>query len=557
MERLMLLDANGLIYRAYFALYNTPLTTSHGELVNAVFGFWSIVLRGFQDVRPDYVIACFDLAGPTFRHEAFAEYKATRRKMPDDLRDQFPKVRELIEAFRIPIHQLEGWEADDLIGTLARQAEADGLETTIVSGDLDMLQLVSEQTSVMTTRGGVQQTVVYDPSAVFERYGLTPDQMIDFKALKGDTTDNIPGIPGVGDKTAAKLLIDFGSLDAVYAEPERVTPEKLRLKVIEHRDQVTMNRQLVTIHRDLPVELDLSTARLGDYDRAEVMRLFREYEFRSLVERLPGVDGEAALAPGELLRQEDGTSPIPAAIVPGRVLASRPRGGLSGEGSGLQLTLDFAALSDGSAAVATAGEAPPALADEPPAVPGDDGGSAPRITALPGSAGPADRLRALLRDPALAEPFAPGDDPSAWLAAQATVAIGLALDDPRPRRGTLLGLAVGGADGRLLAAGPDDAERLLTAIASVRAPLTGHDVKRVLVAELARRDPEGTAGPVHRGVALPPIGFDTQIAAYILNAALRSQTLTDICAERLDVELPAAGTLGGRDHAAVEAAAVA
>ena len=117
----MLLDANGLIYRAYFALFNTPLTTSHGELVNAVFGFWSIVLRGFQDVRPDYVIACFDLAGPTFRHEAFADYKATRRKMPDDLRDQFPKVRELIEAFRIPIYQLEGWEADDLIGTLARR----------------------------------------------------------------------------------------------------------------------------------------------------------------------------------------------------------------------------------------------------------------------------------------------------------------------------------------------------------------------------------------------------------------------------------------------------
>ena len=163
----MLLDANGLIYRAYFALYTTPLTTSHGELVNAVFGFWSIVLRGFQDVRPDYVIACFDLAGPTVRHEAFADYKATRRKMPDDLREQFPKVRQLIEAFRIPIHQLEGWEADDLIGSLTRQAEARDLETTIVSGDLDMLQLVSERTSVMTTRGGVQQTVVYDPDAVF------------------------------------------------------------------------------------------------------------------------------------------------------------------------------------------------------------------------------------------------------------------------------------------------------------------------------------------------------------------------------------------------------
>src|SRR3990172_7395455 len=291
----MLLDANGLIYRAYFALFNTPLTTSRGELVNAVFGFWSIVLRGFQDVRPDYVMACFDLAAPTFRHEAFAEYKATRQKMPDDLRDQFPKVRELIEAFRIPIHQLEGWEADDLIGTLSRQAEGRGLQTTIVSGDLDMLQLVSERTSVMTTRGGVQQTVVYDPAAVFERYGLTPAQMIDFKALKGDTTDNIPGIPGVGDKTAAKLLQDFGSLDAMYAEVDRVTPEKLRQKVVEHHDQVLANRELVTIHRDLPVELDLSAAGLGHFDRAEVIRLFREYEFRSLVERLPTLDGDGPL----------------------------------------------------------------------------------------------------------------------------------------------------------------------------------------------------------------------------------------------------------------------
>jgi DNA polymerase-1 len=546
----MLLDANGLIYRAYFALYNTPLTTSRGELVNAVFGFWSIVLRGFQDVRPDYVIACFDLAGPTFRHEAFADYKATRRKMPDDLRDQFPKVRELIEAFRIPIHQLEGWEADDLIGTLSRQAEGRGLGTTIVSGDLDMLQLVSDQTSVMTTRGGVQQTVVYDPAAVFERYGLTAAQMIDFKALKGDTTDNIPGIPGVGDKTAARLLIDFGSLDDIYADPERVSPEKLRQKVIDHREQVLANRELVTIHRDLPVELDLSSAGLGDYDRAEVIRLFREYEFRSLVERLPGVDGEAPLAPGELLRQEDGTTPIPAAIVPGRTLSTRARSGaMTGEGSGLQLTLEFAALGEG-AGVSTA--------IMPTALDGTSADGRPAsVTRGPAIADPGERMRALLRDPSLADQLGPGDDPSAWLSAQSALSIGLALDDPRPRRGTLLGLAVGGADGRLLAAGSDEAERLLAAVGSLQAPLAGHDVKRVLVAELARRDVAGGREPIHRGAALPPIGFDTQIAAYILNAALRSQTLTDIIAERFDVELPAAGTLGGRDHAALEAAAVA
>ncbi len=548
----MLLDANGLIYRAYFALYNTPLTTSHGELVNAVFGFWSIVLRGFQDVRPDYVIACFDLAGPTFRHEAFAEYKATRRKMPDDLRDQFPKVRELIEAFRIPIHQLEGWEADDLIGTLARQAEARGLETTIVSGDLDMLQLVSDETSVMTTRGGVQQTVVYDPTAVFDRYGLTPAQMIDFKALKGDTTDNIPGIPGVGDKTAAKLLIDFGTLDDIYADPERVVPEKLRQKVIEHRDQVLTNRELVTIHRDLPVELDLSTAGLGDYDRAEVIRLFREYEFRSLVERLPSVDGEAPLGPGELLRQEDGTSPIPAAIVPGRVLANRSRSALGvGEGSGLQLTLDFASLGDGGG-VAEASQAPAPAPVTRRTVPDRAGyewtppPSSPQI-----AFGRSCAIRPWPRSSVRATTPLPG-----W---------------PRSRRSTSASPSTipGPVAARSWAwpwAAPTGASswpvRTRHRGCWPRSRPCGHPWRAMTSSacwspELARRDPSGSAGPVHLGAALPPIGFDTQIAAYILNAALRSQTLIDICAERLGVELPPAGTLGGRDHAAVEAAAVA
>jgi DNA polymerase-1 len=311
----MLLDSNSLIYRAYFALINTPLTTSKGELVNAVFGFWSIVLRGFQDVKPDYVIAAFDLAGPTFRHEAYTEYKATRRAMPDDLRDQFPIVRQLIEAFGIPIYQLQGFEADDVIATLVRQAEDREVETTIVSGDLDLLQIVSDQTTLMTTRGGVAQTAFYDPAKVMERYGLRPEQMVDFKALKGDTTDNIPGIAGVGEKTAAKLVQDWASVDGIFEHIADVQPEKLRIKLEENRDEVFRWRELVTVRPDVPVELDLEPARLGNYDRHEVMRLFREYEFRSLVERLPGMTGEEARAPGELLREADRSAPIPAVQV--------------------------------------------------------------------------------------------------------------------------------------------------------------------------------------------------------------------------------------------------
>ena len=321
MERLMLLDGNGLIYRGYFAL--PPLTTSHGELVNAVFGFCSIVLRGIQDLQPDYVAVAFDLPGPTFRHERYAEYKATRTRMPDDLRDQFPKVREVVKALRIPVFELAGYEADDVIGTLTVDAERRDLVTTIVTGDLDMLQIVSDRTRLMTTRSGVENTIIYDPDRIAERFALRPDQMIDYKALKGDPTDNIPGVPGVGEKTAAKLIREYESLDALYARLDDVTPEKLREKLREHRDQVFLGRDLSTIVRDLPVELDLEAARLGDYDRETVIRLFREYEFRSLIERLPPISGESALETVEALRLADGGDPIPAARVAG---TARPSG---------------------------------------------------------------------------------------------------------------------------------------------------------------------------------------------------------------------------------------
>ncbi len=569
----MLLDANGLIYRAYFALQNTPLTTSKGQLVNAAFGFWSIVLRGFQDVRPDYVIACFDLAGPTFRHEQFAQYKATRLEMPADLRDQFPVVRRLIEAFRIPIYQMEGFEADDLIATLTRQAEARALHTTIVSGDLDMLQLVTEQTHVMTTRGGVQMTVVYDPARISERYGLTAAQMIDFKALKGDTTDNIPGIPGVGEKTAAKLLQDFGTLENLYANIEAI-PEKLGVKLLEHREQVFASRQLVTLERDLPVELDLEPARIGNYDRAEVLRLFREYEFRTLVERLPPMAGEEAMAPGELLRHADGSSPIPAARVPGQAPAPAGPVGRREQGSGLQLTLDFASVGsgDGSSGEAAGGWAETQPGADPLTRPADPvsaatretvpetpigGGSpaAPEIRALPEDRRA--RLAAILRDPGLVERFDPADDPRPWLAGQRELAVGVVLDDPRPRRGNVTGLALSGEDGRVLAADAGTASVLLEALVAVGTPLVGHDTKQLLVAEIDRRDPHATQSAAEVVHSLPPVRFDTQIAAYVLNAALRSQSLAVISAERLGIELPPAGSLGGLDHAAIEALAAA
>lgn len=546
----MLLDANGLIYRGYFAL--PPLTTKDGELVNAVFGFCQIVLRGFQDIRPDYVAASFDLPGPTFRHEQFAEYKAQRQKMPDDLADQFPKVRAIVAALGIPVYELQGYEADDVIATLSRQAEAQGLDTTIVTGDLDMLQLVSERISLMTTRSGVQNTVVYDPARIGERYGLEAGQIVDFKALKGDATDNIPGIPGVGDKTAAKLLQDWGSLEGVY-ENLALVPEKLRLKLEQHRDQVLKARGLATLHSDLPVELDLGAARHGQYDRDEVVRLFREYEFRTLIERLPPIAGEEPRAPGELLRAADAGQPIAAVQVDA---ARRPEGwgapragavpasarAPSPPGDGLQLSIDFEAVAPaGARAGATAAARAGTGARE-----AGGGAAPPKRAAAVAEALPADPAAALSAALAVPERIEVLADPgavtgvAAWLRAQEELSVALVTDDPRPRRGELLGLAVTGSDGRTVTAEHGAATALLGAVVESGRPLFGHEVKQVLVAHLDAVDPQGHLPP--EALGLPSVSFDTQVAAYLLNAALRSQTLADVAAERLGVELlPSAG----------------
>jgi DNA polymerase I len=558
----MLIDAHSLIYRAYFALIETPLTTSKGQLVNAAFGFWSIVLRGFQDVKPDYVLCCFDV-GRTFRHDRFVEYKATRRPTPDDLRDQFPIIRELLGAFRIPMHELEGFEADDLIGTLTLQAQDAGYESMIVSGDLDMLQLVTEQTKLMTTRMGVQSTVIYDPERIRERYGLEPGQMIDFKALKGDATDNIPGVSGVGDKTAAGWLQAYGTLEGLYEHLDELKPARFQEPLRALRDDVFLWRELVTIDRNVPISLDLTGARLDEYDRAEVLRLFREFEFRTLVERLPAVEGEAAREPGELLRSADRNAPVPAALVPGRDPSARNRAPSPGsEGSGLQLSLDFGAVSGSAAATAqpdaVSGAQPEvALRAQPGAAPVPPDRTSPDVAGDPRA-----RLAAALRTvsdlegPGRFEAYASIGDVAGWLSDQELLTVGVALSDPRPRRGTLLGLAVAGADGRLVAAEGIEAEALAAAAVSSGRPLAGHDVKQLLVWELARRDPGAATSLSAAGDSLPRVAFDTQIAAYILNAALRSQSLGDITAERLGLELPKAGALRGPEHAALQALAV-
>jgi DNA polymerase-1 len=534
-ERLMLLDGYGLVYRGYFAL--PPLTTSKGDLVNGAFGFASIVLRGLQDLQPDYLAVSFDLPGPTFRHEQYAEYKATRTKMPDDLRDQFPKVREIVKALRIPVYEMQGYEADDVIGTITQQLDPrDDLETTIVTVDLDMLQLVTPRVRLMTTRSGVENTVMYDVAKIDERFGLRPDQMVDYKALKGDPTDNIPGVPGVGEKTAAKLIRDFGTLDNLLASLDQVTPPKLGDKLREHVDQILMGRDLSRIVRDLPIRIDLEAARLGDYDRDTVVRLFREYEFRTLIERLPPMAGESAEQRSESLKAVAESGYVPAARVAGRPDGWGPsRTGTRPESGELQLRLDFAAVarsapsngSSGHDAGAETGEHADGRSDEPA---GD----------LPTA------LAAAIVDPGRIEVRGPDRiaELSEWIAAQPALGVSLVADDPRPRRGTPMALALAGADGRVVAAeGAEAADALRHLVEAAGTSLVGHEVKPVLVARFAE-DLEGPATPV---------AFDTQVAAYILNAALRSQTIADVVAESLDQILPPATDLPATARAGLEA----
>ena len=532
MTRLMLLDSNGLIYRGYHAL--PPLTTSRGELVNAVFGFCSILLRGIQDVQPEYVAACFDLPGPTFRHEQFAAYKATRAPMPDDLRSQFPKVREVVAALRIPVYELAGYEADDVIGTITRDMDARGIDTTVVTGDLDMLQIVTDRTRLMTTRQGVDATVYYDPARIWERFELRPDQMIDYKALKGDPTDNIPGIPGVGEKTAAKLVGEFGSLEGIYARLGEVTPEKLRDKLVAAREQVFASRELSRIVCDLPISLDLEAARLSDYDRAEVVRLFREFEFRSLIDRLPPLSGESAVAAAETLRSVAGS--VPAARVAGEApraarLDARGSGAghsLIGEGEGLQLTMDFGStgLAEPSArrAASRGAAASSALSSR-----ARTGGATAAPVDLPAT------LRAAVAQPTLLDRFQDSDedvrDTAEWLAGCGEIGAALLMDDPRPMRGMPQALALAGADGRVLVAeGHAAVGRLGDLLLASGSQVVGHETKPLMVANIAG----GATQPL-------AVAFDTQIAAYLLNASLRSQTIADVAHERLDVTLPPAG----------------
>jgi DNA polymerase-1 len=289
-RKLILIDANGLVYRAFFAL--PYFTTTDGRPTNAVYGFTTMLLKILDEEHPAYIAAAFDKAAPTFRHERYKEYKATRQRMPDDLRPQIQTAKDVLDALRIPIYEAAGYEAEDVLATIARRAEAEDFEVLIVTGDLDVLQLIDDKVRVMVTSRGISETTVYDRKKFKERFGFDPPQLPDYKGLKGDTTDNIPGVPGVGEKTAGQLIQQFGSVEALLEHAERVTP-KLAKAIAERAGQIVESKVLATIVADAPVQWTWDDLVRKTPDAKRLRELFEQLEFKSLVERV-GVAEEQA-----------------------------------------------------------------------------------------------------------------------------------------------------------------------------------------------------------------------------------------------------------------------
>ncbi|HOS43742.1 MAG TPA: 5'-3' exonuclease H3TH domain-containing protein, partial [Armatimonadota bacterium] len=310
--KVAIIDAYSLLYRAYFAL--PPLTNKQGEVTNAVYGFTMMLVKLLAEQAPDYLVVAFDLPAATFRHEAFEAYKAQRAPMPEDMRPQVGMMREVLDAMRVPVIGVEGYEADDVIGTLSRRAAAEGFDVLIVTSDRDALQLVDEHVHVLANKKGLTETVEYDLAAVRARYGLDPAQLPDMKALTGDISDNIPGVPGIGEKTAAKLITQFGSLEHLLDEVELVTG-KTGAALAAYAEQARQSKHLATIHCDVPLaDFTWACCRRQPWDQPALLELFRRLDFRSLLHRLETA-GAGAAAPAEAAPpHETRVVPDPAAV---------------------------------------------------------------------------------------------------------------------------------------------------------------------------------------------------------------------------------------------------
>jgi DNA polymerase-1 len=290
---LVLIDGHALAYRAYFALAGTGFQTREGEPTHAIYGFALMLLAVWEEYNPDYLAVAFD-TGETFRHRQYAEYKATRDKAPDDMRPQLSRIEQMVRAFNLPIFAAEDYEADDVLGTLARQASEIGVETIIVTGDRDAFQLVGRNVKVLISGRSFSDRELYDAGRVEERYGLPPGKLVELKGLVGDTSDNIPGVKGIGDKSGVKLIHEYGSLEGIYEHLDEL-PQGQRSKLEAGRHEAFLSRDLSRIVADVPgLQLDLEACRTREFDRDQVLQLFRELEFRSLYDRIPGKEAKTS-----------------------------------------------------------------------------------------------------------------------------------------------------------------------------------------------------------------------------------------------------------------------
>ncbi|WP_430784852.1 DNA polymerase I [Virgibacillus flavescens] len=294
-QKLVLIDGNSIIYRAFFAL--PLLNNDKGVYTNAVYGFTTMLLRILEEEKPTHMLVAFDAGKTTFRHKTYKEYKGGRQKTPSELSEQFPLLKELLNSFDIPHYQLDQYEADDIIGTLAKRGRDEEWDVKVISGDKDLLQLVSDKVTVNLTKKGISEVEAYTPKFLEEKMEISPEQVIELKSLMGDSSDNIPGVPGVGQKTATKLLKEYGTLDGVYENLEKVSGKKLKENLTTYKDDAYMSRDLVTINLDSPIEIGLNNLSYEGYQSDKVSAVFKDLGFQSLLGRLDGQEDETEPAP--------------------------------------------------------------------------------------------------------------------------------------------------------------------------------------------------------------------------------------------------------------------
>ena len=499
---LYLVDGYALIYRAFFAMIARPLTTRRGENTSAAWGVTNFLLRLLERRRPDYLGWVHDM-GVSFRHETYAEYKATREKLTQELQQDFDRsverIEQILEAFGVPVVGVDGYEADDVIGTLATAGVAQGLEVVIVSGDKDFYQLIGPGVALLNPgRGGpaaVEEHWV-DQSNASNRLGVPPERVVDYLALVGDSSDNVPGVKGVGEKTALELLSTFGDLDAILANAERIAGKRAREAVLQHADLARLSRELVTIRRDVPVALDLEALRVRPPDVPRLTELFTELEFRSLIPKLASlqVAGAGAPAPAAPRAPVVAAVPAPATAAPGALAAVTAEPTIVG---------DPAAL---AAVVAECRRAP--------------------LVALDTETTSLDPMRAALVGMSLAG--APG---RSWYLPFAHVAPD--------------GELAGGVPPRNLPPLASDALRPLRALlADPAVPKAGHNVKYDWL--VLRR----------AGVDLAGVAYDSMLASFVLDPGRRSHAIDELASERLSLRMRTYQELVGRGRAERSFAAV-